>query len=168
LRVRRFLRIALACEIEAIAAAVLAAALVAIVLLVDQSAELHYTIHATVSGCLSDSAGGNSTARPDSERADAQNGETTVHLVRTVSPRAFLFDPSGSQAERVNTFETVGSRVHCHFRPSVIGVGAFEISFRPGALGKFTTDAGSGLIDTLSGGALARGAPLTKRSGWRR
>jgi membrane protease YdiL (CAAX protease family) len=98
LRVRRFLRIALACEIEAIAAAVLAAALVAIVLLVDQSAELHYTIHATVSGCLSDSAGGNSMARPDSERADAQNGETTVHLVRTVSPRAFLFDPSGSQA----------------------------------------------------------------------
>jgi len=43
--------------------------------------------------------------------------------------------------------------------------GRLAISLLPSACGRVTPDAGSGLIDTRSGGALARGEPLTKRAG---
>ena len=74
------------------------------------------------------------------------------------------------ESERVNSFETVSSIVQCSFTASFVGgrvsglVSLWISAFRIG-VGKLTTDAGSGLIDTMSGGALALGAPLTKRSG---
>jgi len=45
--------------------------------------------------------------------------------------------------------------------------GEWSISLLPSACGRVTINAGNGLIDTVCGGALARGAPLTKRSGLR-
>jgi len=68
--------------------------------------------------------------------------------------------------ERVNTFETVSSQVGRHSFTVMAG-GEWSISLLPSACGRVTIDAGSGLIDTVCGGALARGAPLTKRSGLR-
>jgi len=50
----------------------------------------------------------------------------------------------------------------------ISSLASFWISaFRIG-VGKLTTDAGSGLMDTMSGGDLALGAPFTKRLEWRR
>jgi len=77
--------------------------------------------------------------------------------------------PAGSlplRAERVNTFETVSSQVGRHSFTVMAG-GEWSISLLPSACARVTIDAGSGLIDTVCGGALARGAPLTKRSGLR-
>jgi len=53
----------------------------------------------------------------------------------------------------------------CSFFDCVPFPGVFSTSFALLFTGRLTTEIGSGLIETLSGGALALGRPFTNRSG---
>lgn len=88
-------------------------------------------------------------------------GCRSYHYGGTAFIAELLLIEGATLAERVNTFETISSIVQRSF------VSGFWISLFRAAAGRLTTDAGNGLIDTTAGGALALGAPLTKRSGWR-
>lgn len=94
--IARFLRIALICELEFIAAAFLAAATFVVVVIVDRSTELQFTVYATVSGCAAQIAEQDSLGKSGPGHIGSQSGPTTLRSVGSLKPLAFLSDLSGS------------------------------------------------------------------------